>query len=388
MVSFIYFVIKAFEVFVFYKSGYFMENKTGRAYWKIALVPIILFALIEGLRWGHDIDYNVYAYRFTLVNFWFTYDERSSPLFSIIVYGLKLLGGNYPLFLVIESGFLMFSAFVLLQLYKEHARWIAPCFLIAFLPNENFIRFYFALAFVICSFYCFFEKKYIWCALLLLAGASMHFAMFVVAVLFALFPILDRRMIDIRVVLIFLIIASFFISVTSLNFIVVVSNKLSMLFRSSNSIAVSYLGGMDNIISGDHGTMGLMHSSAMNVAKQFFTYVPLFLWGSKVINQYKYGKFVHNVSALNVLISPIFSQVEILSRMTLICNVFIAIYMGIFMGEYFRKSTSRIKLIFVFFAMFCYFYAYINAPFVREDFQMFFLWNSNGSIANWAPYHN
>ena len=166
-----------------------------------------------------------------------------------------------------------------------------------------------------------------------------------------------------------------------------ISKKLAYIFRNSSSVAVSYLGGMDDIISGNHGQMGLMHSSLTNAVKQIFIYVPLLFWGFQIIKKYKYGTFIHNISVVNVLVSPIFSQVEILSRMTNICNIFIAVYMGIFMGEFLRKNTSRVKLLFVCLSIFCYFYPYINAPFVRENFQMFFIWNSNGSLTNWAPYH-
>lgn len=387
MISLIYFFVKLFEIIVFFKCGSLIEKKGDKAYWKIALFPIIVFALIEGLRWGHDIDYNVYAVRFTMINSWLTYDERSSPLFTIIVYALKLVGGSYPLFLIIESFFLMFSAFLLLQLYRDRAKWIVPCFLIAFLPNENFIRFYFALAFVICSFYFFLEKKYIRTSILLLGAVSMHFAMFCVIGIYLLIPILMRKRIDPRIVIGFLIVTLFFISVTSLDFLVLISQKLAHIFGNSNNVAVAYLNGMDKIVSGNHGQMGLMHSSSTNTVKQMLIYVPLFWWGFDIIKKYRYGTFVHNISVLNVLVSPIFSQVEILCRMTNICNIFTAIYMGIFMGEFFNKNAPRIRLLFIMLSFFCYFYAYINAPFVRENFQMYFLWNSNGNLTNWAPYY-
>ena len=99
----VYLVIKLAEFLLLYYLGSLMScAQNNRAFWKIAVYPIVIYALVEGLRWGHMVDYNVYADRFMAVNDFFTTAEHSSPLFTIIVFSLKKLGCSYPLFLVVD----------------------------------------------------------------------------------------------------------------------------------------------------------------------------------------------------------------------------------------------------------------------------------------------
>ena len=64
-IKLIYILLKILLFIVFCFSGSWLSKaKTNKSYWMIAIVPMLAFAIIEGLRFGRLIDYNVYYFRY------------------------------------------------------------------------------------------------------------------------------------------------------------------------------------------------------------------------------------------------------------------------------------------------------------------------------------
>lgn len=87
---------------------------------------------------------------------------------------------------------------------------------------------------------------------------------------------------------------------------------------------------------------------------------------------------------INIVLTPILGQVEVLVRFCYSFNIFTALCLGVCAKNLLREGLA--KRILISCMLFCYMYAFVNAPFVREDYQMYFLWDSNGRKTNWAPY--
>ena len=65
--------IELLNVLIFIYSGIkIRKNKDDTKYWKYAILPIISYAVCKGLRFGRDIDYNLYNHEFALIgkDFW------------------------------------------------------------------------------------------------------------------------------------------------------------------------------------------------------------------------------------------------------------------------------------------------------------------------------
>lgn len=384
-VGIIYFFVKWIELLVLYFSGKRMEYCTSKkSYWKIAIVPIVAFALVEGLRWGRLYDYNVYAERYDLIDNFFTEEEKSSPLFTILVFTLKILGISYPVFLVIQCGFLMFSALFLLQKFKPYLRWTMPLLIITLVNNENVIRFYFSQSFVFISLYYFLENKYTKCTIYSFASILIHFAQIPFLLAFFLFGFLNAKRFTPKISVIIFLVSTFAINISDMNFLVNLATIISSYFGNSDYQMFAYLNAMDSIIHGEAGRMGFILAKITSQVKDVITYVPLLLFCPKCLENQRYGNLIYNLMVINIVLTPILGQVEVLVRFCYSFNIFTALCLGVCAKNLLREGLA--KRILISCMLFCYMYAFVNAPFVREDYQMYFLWDSNGRKTNWAPY--
>lgn len=387
----IYTIIKLAEFLVLYHYGKRMANAISLIkFWQLAVVPIIFFALIEGLRWGHMIDYNVYAVRYGLVDNWFTDVEKSSPAFTVVVYALKCIGIPYSIFLVIQCGLLMFSGMFFLQNYKIYFKWILPCLLVAFSANENFIRFFFGLSFAFIGLYFFFKDKIVQSFSFFAIAIFIHFGLLPLIIFLLFSRIFNKKLFSPRISCILFIVATFTISISDLHFFISVADFVLKPFANSEYQLFTYARAMERVVSGEGGAnMGVKMAQLSNQIKNLIIYVPIIVLAPKWVNKFEWGKYVYNMMIICIIISPIFGQVELLGRFSNALSIFCALCVAITFSFYVKKSVINEKRIYLllFLSMFCYFYGYINAPFVRQEHEMYFIWDSDGSITNWAPYH-
>lgn len=385
--GFIYCIIKWFEFFVLFFCGKTLETtKTRKDYWRIAIIPIIVFALVEGLRWGRLIDWNNGVVEFEELDSFVNERNLSNPLYTIVLYPLKCLGFSYPFFVFLQCGFLMFSALFLLQDYKKYLCWILPCLIMAFINNENFIRFYFSLSFLLIAIYYYLHsctKRFILFAVLTVLT---HFAQIPFLIILLCSKYLNKKQFPRMVGIVFFLVGIFLIDISRMNFLVRISDFiLSSLGLESEYRLFSVLGNMEDIINGTaHGTEGrLFVKSITYKISNAMLYVPLLWLAPSCLKKEQYGNLIYNLTVLNVVLTPVLGQAELLNRFTLSFNIFVVISLAAVIVNNIKKNTAII----VYMMLFIYFYAFLNAPFVREDYMMYFLWDSDGAATNYAPYY-
>lgn len=387
IVGLVYFIIKWIEALVLYFFGKQMEySSSKKSYWMAAIFPIIVFGLAEGLRWGHMYDYNVYAERYAAINAFFTMEEQSSPLFTIIVYTLKCIGISYQAFLVLQCAFLLTSSLVFLQEYKRYLRWALPLLLMAFSQNENVIRFYLSQSFMFIALYYYFKGKsdkkafiYACCSCLI------HFGQLPFVVMLFSLRLLNVKKIPRLYAIIAFILATFVISVSDMTFLVKWANLITSYFGGSDYQLFAYLDSMDEIVSGEAGRMGIIVAKLSTQLKSLISFLPLIILGEKFLSQEKYGNMIYNLMIINIVLSPIFGQVELLMRFCYSFNIFVVIVMAIVLKKLFKDNKIQSHLLGSL-ILFCYMYAFLNSPFVRQDYEMYYIWDSYGKVTNWGPY--
>ena len=92
MVQLIYIFLKVVELAVFIIFGKKISKVgSSKEYWKLSVVPILTYSLIEGLRFGRKIDWNVYYFRYEQLGQNVNFLDDYEPLFRYICHILYQL---------------------------------------------------------------------------------------------------------------------------------------------------------------------------------------------------------------------------------------------------------------------------------------------------------
>lgn len=171
----IYVILHVSLFIVFWRFGKLMSNsKTDCEYWKNAILPILSFIIVSGLRFGRDIDYNIYYINFTQG---FSHDSEIGM--NLIFDTMHALNISYYVFPIFCSSLLIISYVLLLSFYMKGTQY-ALVLLMGVLGIELFLRWYLALSFVMIGGYFLLKRKFIWGVLFVLFSLSIHFGMAII----------------------------------------------------------------------------------------------------------------------------------------------------------------------------------------------------------------
>lgn len=125
-----------------------------KKYWKIAFVPILIYAIEEGFRWGRDSDWWGYRATYNLISAGF--DVNNEILFKYFWKLLCLWGFEYPVAIFLATLLFIFSLFFLLKYSKQTLFLSLPLFVIWLAPlSIQLIRWFMGLSI------CFIGLKYL-----------------------------------------------------------------------------------------------------------------------------------------------------------------------------------------------------------------------------------
>ena len=361
--------------------------KNEQEYFRNGFLLILIYAIVHGLRFGRDIDWNLYYLRYKSIGESLN-NEDYEPLFSFICHSLYNLEVPYHVFIFLQCAFLMFTILVLLRNYRKYIVFIIPPLLMLIEANDNFIRWYLALSFFFLSLDAYFHKKWKYVALWMLVACMIH----VGAILFMPFLIamnmLDKWLFPPRFAVILLVLSTFAVSLTSLSFLTQISNLLLSSGIVGNNMRVeSYLMHTEDIINGDFGRIGYMDRLLSTNIKMLLSFVPAIWFAPKYIKQLCYGHFVYNLFLFGAIAHPLFSTVEIFNRYSQILIFFSCIVCGAY---FYYSWQNRFRLPKIYFAIaLISFLASIWSGLsllwrYESDLDMMFIWNSgNRNYLTW-----
>jgi len=134
------------------------DSSSDKAYWKYSSIPIIVYTLEEGLRWGRDIDWCAYSYEYEQLGK--GVDTGHEYLFQKLWFFFSFLGLSYPFVVTICTFVVIFSFFYFIQPYRKYTYLIIPLLIAWSGPKTiNFIRWFFALSFVLIGLRRFLDGK-------------------------------------------------------------------------------------------------------------------------------------------------------------------------------------------------------------------------------------
>lgn len=386
MVQLIYIFLKVVEFAVFIIFGKkILKVCSSKEYWKLSVVPILTYSLIEGLRFGRKIDWNVYYFRYEQLGQNVNFLDDYEPLFRYICHILYQLGIPYPGFIFLQCLFFIICVFVVIENFKGCCRWIVPLILVCATGNEMFIRWFLSFSFVLLSLNSFIKKKYIYTAIWFFCAFSCHSGIIVFALFFILYKFFNSHTLPPIAAVVLLFVTTFIMSLSDLMFITQITYFLSPILGDSLNRG-GYLDATENILSGTWGHVGVMEQSKAFYFRIFLMHAPVIYWGREFMRDYKLGYFIYNLFVIGAICSPLFVLIEIFNRISGVLAFFFCIVGGVFyfniLGN--RGNTQKVKYYFAIISLFFAIYPYFSDMFSRPDNLMLFLWDANGR--NFLPY--
>lgn len=152
---FVFIVLKSILLLTLVLSGHYISIKSisGKfkyPYWWVASFPLIIYSLVEGLRYGRGADY--ISNSSLVLNAFSQSNSKLEPLFLSFNKILNYLNIPYPFAFIIYSFLLLGSCLLLIRRRREVAVWALPLFYLATIEqSENLVRQYVAFSILLIS---------------------------------------------------------------------------------------------------------------------------------------------------------------------------------------------------------------------------------------------
>lgn len=359
-------------------AGFWVAKATSsKRYWQRAIVPILIFTFVHGLRFARDQDYNGYYLRFMAMSNWRNPEEYEF-IFAKVCNIFHFIGLNYATFIFLLSCFFITSLMGALKEYKKALPFIFIPFFWEIRQYDNLIRWYMGMSFIFTAVYLYNEGRTKLAIASCIASAFVHSGYLVVAPLFLIVPFLKERSLPPCVSAILFIILIVFGNIGLLSKL---NDSLYILNFFGNNKIDSYVDRGDDVLAGEFGVGAYMGRSITNNIRVLIAYLPAILWGKKVLSKYKNGICIYNLFIIGVLTYPIFSLVEILDRINSVFLTMSIIVIGMLLHRVLIEQWRPVKKIYIiiYLSLIANIWPAITMLNLRPyDKYMLFIWDANG----------
>lgn len=274
------------------------------------LIFILTFTLIEGLRFGRGIDYNVYYYSFQTKDV-FDVCKSNTILFDLLCFLLIKLGLPYQALIICSSSILAIAGTKLLIQYPKVLLLSLPWFYLQTFSAENLFRWYTAFSFLLLGIpYLLKDKTYIYLVCCII-GFQFHIMMAIPAILFYIISKAKSSLLSPWVsILIYLFLSLVWSSSFMKNFISPINYLLSFWEHYSDV----YGGNLSSWLDGSQH--GLAEFSIIRQVLDLCKNIFLIFLGYNLIQKTKYKElvFYYNSMLLGIITYPAFAPIELFDR--------------------------------------------------------------------------
>lgn len=381
-----YILINGFCFFVFLFYGKILAKKgTFKEYYLASIFPILTYALTYGLRFGRDIDWNLYYFRYKALGE-SLHNEDYEFLFSMLCHLFYNIGIPYYMFIFLQCAFLMFTILVFLRNFRQYLPFILPLLLPLISTNDCYIRWWFAFSFFILSLNSYLHKNNAWALLWFLCAFFIHFGIIVLAPIIVFAPFINRRTIPPIIAIVLMFATSFILSLSSFTFLTYLSSQfLGLGLVGSGEKADIYLNSTQDLINGDLGRLGLYERSIMNKIRPLIAFIPTVYFMRNYIDKIKYGIFFYNLFVIGAILRPI-CLVEILDRYASSFAFFSCVVCGVYFYQAYKNRNTQSLLYFIIamLGLFVSVWPTLSLLWKTENvFDMMFIWDAGGR--NYLP---
>lgn len=381
----IYILLHIFEIWMLFVAGKKMSRtKTDRDYWKASLWAFVPYVIVLGLRFGHNIDWNHYSRRYsemTAMNW-----PTTEPIYNFVFYILNTNGIPYFVVISLQVAFFMFSFLLLAKHFRNCLYYVLPLLPVVAQSNDNYIRWYWAVSFILIGFYMLLSEKknkLLKCALLFVCGFAVHNGSIVLILLIPAYYGLQNRYLPPVVSAIAVFVSIFFLTIAVVKPLSDLATVIYLLGGDAMGEAKvsSYLLKINDIAEGGLSDVtGITTYTIRNKMITFISFLPIIWYGPKYLRQYKYGILYYNLFVIGAFLNPFLGSVEIFDRYSKMLLIFQAVAAGVvyYMMLKDRLVNQNLKL-FCVLSMLCCFYPFARYSFLtNQDYRMMYIWDANG----------
>lgn len=298
----------------------FVRNKKW-GFWKASLVPIILFTIEEGLRYGREIDWCVYYNVYEDIKKGI--DTGHEIVFTMIWKVFGLMSVPYPILIAMSSFLLIFSVFFLFKPYQKSLYLIVPIIIVyCAYSATNLIRFFMGLSFLFISLRFFLDGKKRMSIVFVLCSAMTHVGLvLLIPLLFGLCRLKHTMMRPNLSIALCVLLMFFFDKSILANFSFVFN-----LFQNIDRFQHYAMEGASWLVSnGNHDF------SEKSIGSMFVSSIPLFFmikYSYKLCTQSKEMVVFYNYMLVGMFLKYIGSGLELMGRYGLALLPFVAFYLA------------------------------------------------------------
>ena len=388
----IFVFLKFLELYAFFYAGYRLRKPVSeRKYWNIVLFPILSFTLIEGLRFGRSIDWNLYFYRYRNIGI-NPENEDYEWLFEGICYTFYNIGCPYWLFITIQCFFLITVIFLFIRNFKEQSYFylIPLAFCLIVIWNENLIRWSLAFSFLILAVHFIINDKIFPAILGICASIMCHTGMCVYLPFLLFYRLINRIHIPVVISLFLLFFMNFYGSLTYFDFLVDISDFIFNKINIDTS-QWSRFNSTESVLAGELGSLGIMQSKILTHIRGLIVNSIVIIFARPILFRYKYGVFIYNLYLIGAICSPVLQTVELMNRLMIVFNFFLCIAGGTCYTEILKNRSRSFIYILALISFLFSLYPYVSNVVKRSnEIEYQFLWNAKGretiSINRWIDF--
>lgn len=304
------------SVLTFCGWGIAQKDKTGKDFWKWATPALILYSLIQGLRYMRGQDY--YHYKQDLEGNLFTdYQDQIYLLWLDLFHSTGL---HYAVGFVFYSFILFLSFLLVVKRFPKTAMWALPLFLLMLPETENLIRQYFATSFFLLALYSLYNNKRKKVIIFLLICLGIHFSSFIpmLLLLFILTVKIENKINRPWLLVAIYIFVYYFWEPSWFSFI---TDSLKMKNLNDDSISAHYIGNADRWFS-EEGSISLVlgtkkaTASIISKSVNFLSNASMIWYGYIAMKNNKKINIIYWFSYFALIIKTLGGDIEMYSRIS------------------------------------------------------------------------
>ena len=359
-----YWVLKIFTFVVLLVCGYQISYKKQeqKNFWMYGLIAGFVYSLNYGLRWNRAWDYPHYYQDLT----GHLYTKYTDITYLAWIELFKYSSLPYWVAFIFYSAILFYGFLLILKRYPYAAAWALPLFFTFPTNVDNFIRQFFATAFLFIGYYFMEKSQYKKMFFFYLLCVTIHFSGFFAVTVFLFFKFfkkLDVLANSWLLISIFLLLF-FFWDVSYLDSFGAYVKNIGLINTRANEYidSANYWFTQSGDINLKLGNNSKETASRLYITLECLTPVIIIFWGVKVLKENPNLRVIFWSSYLAILINILGGTIEIYSRFYCWLVCFEPVLVGIIMSKVSLKRYVKwgITGLFVVYFYYYHFLSYIQ----------------------------
>lgn len=348
----VYWLLKIILLTTLFFCGYGISKDKKKSFHFYATISVIVYSLIQGLRWDRGQDY--YHYWLDIETLFSDYicTPNPEPIYSFFVNIWHFLGIPSEFAFVFYSALFIFSFLLVIKHFPKAAFWALPLFyIITESSSENVIRQFFAICFILLAYAAFLNKNKKKMYIFLCCAPLIHFSTVFAVILFLFFTHLRLPKINPLILVFTFIGLYFFWDISNFSHLATFFNSLSV---GDSSKMRSYVENADRYLT-EEGSISIILGksrqtlSLLSLVVDFLSSVCVIYFGYSAYRKEPKLQVVYFFSYFAIIIGTISSDIEIISRFRLMLYYMIPLTIGILLSTYdFRNKNVKFFLIAIF----------------------------------------